>query len=81
MADNFRLNVIPEYSESSDYSTLESIPSFPQFNLTPDEVFGYKVEADTGGTTVECGTFSDLTCVVLVNTDSTNFVDVTYGTD
>jgi hypothetical protein len=80
MADFLKAEVKITHSENSDYSDPEVITNWDPFELTPDEVLTMKVDAETGGTTVETGMFTTITFVAVKNLDTTNFVDATFRT-
>jgi hypothetical protein len=42
--------------------------------LTPGEFAFYQTQVLTGGTTIECGTFSTITQILVRNKDATNYV-------
>lgn len=81
MSDYFKVRTIATFSENSDYSDPEFATNFVDYEITPDEAQVIKIEADTGGTTIETGTYTDLTYVEVVNLDETNYVDVVVTTD
>lgn len=70
------LNIIQ--SDYSDYSrALPVIEVAP--TATPDEAVLFNVEAVTGGgTTLDLGMFDTITGLVIVNDDSTNYLDATW---
>lgn len=81
MSDYLKVRTVTTFSENSDYSDPEFVTNFVDYEITPDEAMIFKVEADTGGTTFELGSFADITYLEVVNLDTTNYVDVTVSTD
>ncbi len=72
-----RLRLVLEASEYADYAAPDGISHLT--TETPDEwILGRLMEIDTSATSVVTSQFSALTLVVVHNTDSTNYVTLTF---
>lgn len=72
-----RLRLVLEASEYSDYAAPDGVSH--QTLKTPDEwILGRLMEIDTSATSVVTSQFSALTMLVVQNTDSTNYVSLTF---
>lgn len=84
MADYAKLAITATYSENSDYSSPNSVRTFPAYEIsTPTDFDEYKVTADTGGgTAVSLAKYAaaGITMLVVKNRDATNYVTATYIT-
>lgn len=81
MSDYCKLTVGVKYSENSDYSDpLLDNASWDPYELTPDEGEAYKVEADTGGTTVTTSKYSSVSLLIVHNTSTSNYVTAAFNT-
>lgn len=72
-----KLNLSAIESEYSDYSRATPIAA-PEFTATPDEATAFKVDAETAGTTLDLSMFTTVTGVLVVNLDTTNYIDVDW---
>lgn len=74
MADYARIRTIIEVSEAADYSE-PYIKETLSYTLTPDEAKWNKIEVATGtAQTYDLSHFSSISTLIVMNTDSTNFV-------
>lgn len=78
MSDYCRARFSAVYSENSDYSSAEFQTQWPDYELTPDEGAYNIIDAATGGTTYETGILTTCTLFAVQNTDTTNYVTVTW---
>ena len=80
MADNAKLSVSVIVSESTDYSEPYLSPKLADYTSTPDEGYYWRIQADTGGTTIDTGMFASIDYMVIKNLDTTNFVTAQFDT-
>lgn len=78
MSDYCKIEAKATYSESSTYQPTKVATSIANYEITPDEGEYRKIEADTGGTTAELGTYVSITCVIVKNRDDTNYVAAAF---
>lgn len=78
MSDYAKASLTVTYSENSDYSDYEFRTNWDAYTLSPDEGEVRSIEADTGGTTLELGTYASITLLAVKNTSSTNYVDAAW---
>ena len=77
MTDYAKIQVSIVYSPNSDYSSPIYHRLF-ESTYTPSEVQIQRVSVATGGTTVELGSFTTPTTVIVKNTDATNYVTAAF---
>lgn len=67
-------------SDNSDHSSPDCRSTFTAVTNTVTEGLAYTVTAVSGGTGIDLTNFTTLNEVILHNTDTTNYVDVTFTT-
>lgn len=79
MPDDVKAVLTVTHSENDDYSNPEWVSNWDAYEVDPDEVINQKVEAAlSGGTTIGISYLASVTFLAIKNTDSTNFVTVTW---
>lgn len=79
MSDYFKLRIAPVYSHNSDYSDPEFAPKIADFeSTTVTKYWSTLISAATTGTTLDLVNFTTVECVIVINRDTTNYVDLSY---
>jgi hypothetical protein len=77
MADYARIRVSVVHSPNSDYSDPD-VNVVHETTLSPTEWAHIQTQVLTGGTTVELGSFTTVSYIVVHNADGTNFVSAAW---